>query len=314
MTRLTATKCQEAKDYLQRIDQDLYERAHSDLRQVALRTIGIQEGSCGLPLQRLRLAVVPMTAGQGIISGFAEAVCAIAGHVGFHSWKTSSSDVAGIAEAYANGADILLLADDQCFLAINSRSRAIADNSRATGESFAVLLDMMVRGVSGRACGVIGCGPVGTASALRLAQMGAELTLCDINDKRARRLASEIRTIAGANVQWVREVKALINGSQCIVDATPAARIIDADAIDRDTVIVAPGVPHGLTPEAAAKIGRRFYHDSLPLGVATMALAAAFGQLTAAGDLWRQGDGEECLQGLAAAVVLTAGNNWDDSQ
>jgi len=284
MTRLTEMHIQETKERLQRIDLELSRRARTDLRGVALKTIELENDRTGELAQGSRLAVVPMTSGEGIILGFAEAVCGIAAHVGFHAWKTRETDVSGIGEAYANGADIVVLADDHAFVAINTRSRSVTDNSRATGEGFAVLLDMMAHGVAGLACGVIGCGPVGSASALRLARMGAELTVCDVNEARARRLASKIRAVTGTNTRWVREVEALTDRSRHIVDATPASRIIDADAIGPDTVIVAPGVPHGLTPEALTRIGPRFYHDALPLGVATMALAAALDRLTIRAD------------------------------
>jgi pyrrolysine biosynthesis protein PylD len=294
MTRLTEVHIQEATDQLQRIDLELSGRAGTDLRGVALKTIGIDDARIEEVLQGSRLAVVPMTSGQGLILGFAEAVCSIAAHVGFAAWKTRGPDVAGIAEACTDGADIWLLADDHRFVAMNTRSRSITDNNRATGEGFAVLLDMMADGVSGRPCGVIGCGPVGSASALRLARMGAELTVCDVNEDRARRLASRIRVVTGRNVRWVREVEALTDKCRRMVDASPASGIIDADAIGSDTVIVAPGVPHGLTPEALTRIGPRFYHDALPLGVATMALAAAFNRLTETADLRRQGDWNEC--------------------
>lgn len=285
MTRLTEMHIQETQERLQRIDLELSKRARTDLRGVALKTIETKDDRPGELPQGLRLAVVPMTSGKGIIFGFAEAVCSIAAHVGFHAWKTRRTDVSGIAEAYANGADLLMMADDHRFVAINTRSSSVTDNSRATGEGFAVLLNMMAHGFSGRGCGVIGCGPVGSASAWRLARMGAELTVCDLNEARARRLASEIRAATGTDTRWVREVEALTGRSQHIVDATPASGIIDADAIGPDTVIVAPGVPHGLTPEALTLIGLRFYHDALPLGVATMALAAAFDGLTERADL-----------------------------
>jgi pyrrolysine biosynthesis protein PylD len=289
---LTVVHIQETEEQLQRIDLELSRRAATDLRGVALKTIGIEDDRTGKSLRGSRLAVAPMTSGQGIIPGFAEAVCGIAAHVGFYAWKTGGTDVAGIAEAYRDAADILLFADDHRFVAINTRSRLITDNDRATGEGFAVLLDQMTSGVSGLACGVIGCGPVGSASALRLARMGAELTVCDLNEDRARRLASRIRAVTGVSIGLVREVGELTARCRGIVDATPASRIIGADAIEADTVIVAPGVPHGLTPEALTRIGLRFYHDALPLGVATMALAAAFDRLTEPGDPRRRGGGE----------------------
>lgn len=283
MTRLTETHINETTEQLQRIDLELSVRTGFDLRGVALQAIQIDAVRARESCEGLNLAVVPMTSGEGVISGFAEALCAITSHVGFNAWKARGTDVAGIAEAYASRADILMLADDHCFVAVNTRSRSVANNNRATGEGFAALLDMMADGIAGRACGVIGCGPVGSASAFRLARMGAELTVCDRVEDRARRLAGEIRAITGKCCHYVKEVESVTQTNRFIVDATPSPRIIHTKALTPETVIVAPGVPHGLTPKSLAQLGRRFYHDNLPLGVATMALAAAFDRLTEAG-------------------------------
>jgi pyrrolysine biosynthesis protein PylD len=279
MTRLTQFHIQETRAHLQGIDEMLRMRVHTDLLGVALRTIGVERDKQSL-LAAKRVAVVPITAGEGIIPGFSETVRTIAGHIGLDARTTQGADVSGIAEAYAGGSDILVLADDVRFVAINTRSGAIADNDRATGEGFAALLEMMAGGVRGRPCGVIGCGPVGSAAALRLARRGADLTVCDINEDRGRRLVSRIRDETDTVAAWVGAVGALLATCRFIVDATPAAGIISADALRADSVITAPGVPIGLTPEAVDRIGPRFYHDHLPLGVATMILAAVFERMT----------------------------------
>jgi pyrrolysine biosynthesis protein PylD len=221
-----------------------------------------------------------MTTGGGVIPGFTEAVVAIADHIGLNAGVTSSSDVAGIAEAYVDGNDIVTMADETRFVAINTRSGLIADNDRATGEGFATLLDMMAKGVRGRPCGVIGCGPVGTHAALRLAAIGANLTLCDLNESHGRRLLMRLREANHTQTTWVNDATDLFRKCPFVVDATPSGGIIAAHTIRPDTVVAAPGVPVGLTPEALDRIGLRFYHDNLPLGVATMLLAAVYGRMT----------------------------------
>lgn len=279
MTRLTQSNMQETMAYLERVDEMLQVRVKTGLRGVALRTIGVEENKV-LFVSSKHVAVVPISAGEGVIPGFSETVTAIASHIGLNARVTRGTDVSGIAEAYTGDNDIVILADDLRFVAINARSGAIVDNDRATGEGFAKLLEMMAEGVDGCPCGVIGCGPVGTAAAFRLVRMGANLTVCDLNEERGRRLVARIREECNTETAWVGEVTALLSTCRFIVDATPAAGIVPADAIRPDTVITSPGVPVGLTLEALDRIGLRFYHDNLPLGVATMVLAAVFGKMT----------------------------------
>ena len=59
-----------------------------------------------------------------------------------------------------------------------------------------------------------------------------------------------------------------------IIDATPAPDVINVDHITQDTFVAAPGVPAGLSPEAALKLSGRFLHDPLQIGVATMIVEA----------------------------------------
>lgn len=55
-----------------------------------------------------------------------------------------------------------------------------------------------------------------------------------------------------------------------VVDATPASDIIDETVIGNGTFMVAPGVPEGVTEGARRKLGERYHHDKLELGVAVM--------------------------------------------
>lgn len=280
MTRLTSIHINKTMGQLERIDRALSERTGLSLRGVALWAIGIEPEAADTPASDAVLAVVPISSGEGVISGFSEAVCAIAAHVGVKGHVTASADVSGIAEAYLSGADLLVMADDDRFVAVNTRSGLLVDNDRATGDGFAALLGLMAGQRGGEPFGVIGCGPVGTWAAVRLAHMGFEPILCDIDTKRFERAAARVRDATGREVLRLRDVAAVLARCRGVVDATPAGGIIRAYDLRHDTVIVAPGVPSGATPEAVSRLGRRFYHDNLPLGVATMILAAAHGRIT----------------------------------
>jgi pyrrolysine biosynthesis protein PylD len=63
-----------------------------------------------------------------------------------------------------------------------------------------------------------------------------------------------------------------------MLDATPSAGIIGADAIGPESFISAPGVPIGLTSGALKKASGRVVHDFLEIGVATMAVMALRGE------------------------------------
>lgn len=273
MTRLSSDQDQETMANLERIDALLRDRSQTDLRGIALKAIGAA-GDEAFPPSPMRVAVVPVTAGAGIIPGFPEAVSAIADHIGLDSWVTPGADVTGMAAAYTQGSDIVVLADDFTFVAIHTPTGALVDNDWATGVGFATLLDLMAGGVRGSSCGVLGCGPVGTAAAHRLAALGADLTVCDPHAGRGRGLVRRLQDELGVKAVWFGEASRLLSRCRCIIDATPVAGIVPASAVGEDTVITAPGVPPGVTSEALKRLGKRYYHDDLPLGVATMLLGA----------------------------------------
>ena len=89
------------------------------------------------------VAVVPITAGKGIIECFAQAVQSIVSYTGFTSFVTHDYDVAGLAEGINRGAKIIFLADDNCFIAINLSSGLVVDNAEATGRGYVAALECL---------------------------------------------------------------------------------------------------------------------------------------------------------------------------
>jgi pyrrolysine biosynthesis protein PylD len=275
LTRLTSQNVIPIARNLETHDRRLREKTGLSMWQLACRTIS-QQNPEALPRSSLKTAVIPVNAGLGVIEGFAGAVAAIARHLGFPAFITGSSDVAGFAEALERKAVLLLMADDQRFIAYNSRLARTIDNAAATGAIFAVSLEQMAGGLKGKETLVIGCGRVGESAARQLIKSGSGVVLYDIDARRSKGLKRRLQAAFPCPPLAVEcSLARALARCRLIIDACPAPGIIDRQHVGEQTIVVSPGVPHGLTPAARQALGGRFLHDSLELGVAAMLAAAA---------------------------------------
>ena len=218
-------------------------------------------------------AIIPITAGEGIILGFTEAVLAILTHVGINAYITKKTDVGGFTEAISEHADVLFVADDCLFIAANLRTRYISDNSACTGKTYVAALDLAVKGIKGKTVFVIGYGPVGQAATIELLNRRANVVLYDIDKVKIGYAKRKFKD----RIHIVHSIKEGMWYANLIVDATPVPDIISEDMITEDTFIAAPGIPLGLTNNARKKISQtHLIHDLLELGVVTMALDVLF--------------------------------------
>lgn len=270
MTRLRSEDMATIAGDLQAYDADLRRTIGLDLMGIACGAADIDPVEFARLAMATRAAVVPLTLGEGIIEGFSEAIKRIMAHLGFPALVTSEPDVAGIAEAYERQCGLILLSDDQNFIALNTLTRKVVSNSKATGIGYAWGLNIMAGGIRDKRTLVIGCGPVGCSAAEKLVELGAHVYVHDVNRVKAHRFAEEMKDRSKMlNVE--KDLDVALRRFRLILDATPAASIITADTIDFNTCISAPGVPIGLTSEARAKVSGRILHDFLEIGVATMA-------------------------------------------
>ena len=83
-------------------------------------------------VKSFKVCVIPLTCGKGVINSFSDTVSGIISHLGFHSFAAQNSDAAGIAEAFEKESDIILLADDNRFVAINVHTKCVSDNNEMT--------------------------------------------------------------------------------------------------------------------------------------------------------------------------------------
>ena len=274
VTRLTKEDLSAIADGLNAYDSELLAKTGCSLRGVACRAAGVPENVIGNRLKNFLIGVIPVSGGQGLITGFCEAVAGIVSHLGCKTFITQATDVAGLAEAFDKKADIIMLADDQRFIALNTANRQVADNAIATARGFVAGLVLMAGDVNKKEVLVIGCGAVGRYAAEELLKMRASVCIYDINPARSMALAGAMRQAFKTRIQIAEELERSLLTHQLIIDASPAAGIIQARHITAGSYISAPGVPIGLDLKAQLKIDNRLLHDPLQIGTATMVISA----------------------------------------
>ena len=179
MTRLTSGDIDTLSDHLSDFDERLLLQTGRNMLGIACHGAGISVKNIQDKIHNLSIAVVTITAGLGIITGFAQTIKDILSHLGFTAFIPTQTDAAGLARAIEDKADIIFMADDNQYFAINLKKSLLIDNIQATGNVFAAALDLMAKGVKGKKVLVLGAGPVGMAAALTLAEFGANVGVHD---------------------------------------------------------------------------------------------------------------------------------------
>jgi pyrrolysine biosynthesis protein PylD len=275
MTRLRTEDIEHIAQTLKAYDQELLNKTGNTLKEIACHALGVPADELKDIVTSCRVCVIPLTWGQGMINRFCATVSSIVSHLGFRSFVAQDPDVAGIAQAFAKKSDIIVLADDHRFVAINVRTKYVSDNIEMTAKGFVAGLDLMAGGLKGKETLVIGCGELGRHTAKTLVAMGGRVSVCDINPQLALSLQKEIMEEPKTPVQVDNDWCSTPGKYQHMIDATPCADFIDASMITRGTCVAVPGVPCGLSSEARNELSHRYLHDPLQIGVATMVVDAA---------------------------------------
>ena len=273
MTRLQSDDILNIPSQLEAYDEELLAKTGHNLRQIACRAVELKEEDGLAVISRLRVGVVPIRWGQGVIEGFCEATAGILRHLGFDTFVAGQAEISGLAEAYETNADVIFLSDDNDFVALNTSTRQYVHNAEATGKGFVAGLDLMAGGLGDQKVLVLGCGSVGRSATSALLSYGAKPSVYDINSEYSRELMGSISGPDSDRITIERDCDAALAGHTLIVDATNAAGIIHAKNISPQTFIAAPGMPLGLSRDALEKVSDRLLHDPLQIGVATMGMA-----------------------------------------
>lgn len=272
MTRLTATDICDISSRLHSYDRHLRDATGRSLAGIAAHAWNADEARLTDRIKNFSIHVIPVTAGQGVITDFSETVAAILKFLGFPASVSDETDASGLASAFEKKTDAVMMADDSRFVGINLKTRRVVDNAVATGRVFAAALDLMARGIKDRDVLVMGCGPVGDAAARKFLDLGACVTLYDINAMAAFSLQEQLsRHVKGAGVRVETELASALSNISLVLEATPSANAIPDDLISDHLLVAAPGVPRGVSEAGCRLLENRIIHDKLELGVAAMA-------------------------------------------
>jgi pyrrolysine biosynthesis protein PylD len=269
LTRLTRADVAHIPEKLEDYDTELKNKTGCNLLELAEDAAKAHK-TVRKVLKKTDAAVVPVSSGGGLIMGFSQAVAATLNHIGIKTIITKGSDIVGLAEAYGEGSDLILAADDEKFVAINTRTKRVVDNATATAKAYVTALERMANGLAKKPVLVIGVGKVGSAAISNLVLRKAKPLAVDVDQEKLRDLKSRF----GRRVLVSHSPVEALHKTNLILNTAPGRNIIKAGMIKENTLIASPAIPVGLTEAAIRKIGRHLIHDPLQLGVATMAVEA----------------------------------------
>jgi len=263
MTRLTNDLVRDIISSLDKADKMLTSITGMNLLELSYDAVDVRKDE--MSLNDLKVGVVPITSGLGIITQFSESVAEIIKMLGMDAFVTSTYDVTGFAEAISRGSEIVFMADDVEFVAFNVKTGRYTNNSYSTAAGYVSALKGAAGGLEGKEVLVLGTGRVGSFAVEIMSRMGAKVSVFDIDEKKVKDLQRRF------DVTPFSDVKEAISSHSLILNASPAP--IDGRYIKQQTVISSPGLPFGFDEEGMKKA--KIIHDPLNIGVAVMAMGSA---------------------------------------
>lgn len=246
---------------LRNIHRQLQEADSAVRRVTGLDIKGVCEALYGTSSCSGKAGIVPITSGNGIIGNFSSSLQAITQYFGFESFVTNMPDVSGYYEAVQNGAEIILMADDNTFLAHNIKNGKIANNQPCTGIIYAEIASRYLKADSKEVL-VMGLGKVGFPGASHLMHKGFKVYGYDA-DKAVLEKAVSNLGITPFNPYSQRKFS-------IIFEATPCANTIPEATISKNCVISTPGIPCAISSELQKKYDVELVMEPLGMGTVSM--------------------------------------------
>ncbi|AAM03605.1 TPA: 3-methylornithyl-N6-L-lysine dehydrogenase PylD [Methanosarcina acetivorans] len=246
---------------LENINRQLHEADSTVRRVTGLDIKGVCKDFYGTTPCCEKVGIVPVTSGNGIIGNFSESLRAITEYFGFDSFVTTMPDVSGYYEAVRNGAQIILMADDNTFLAHNLKNGKIANNQPCTGIIYAEIASRYMKADSKDVLAV-GLGKVGFPGAAHLVNKGFRVYGYDADKALLEKTVSDLG-ITPFEPENPRRFS-------IIFEATPCADTVPESVISDNCVISTPGIPCAISRELQEKYGVELIMEPLGIGTASM--------------------------------------------
>ncbi len=267
MTRLITEWLTPIENGMNEWDEKLLRLTGYGLGDLAARAAGAEKNIAA----GRRAAVVSITSGEGVIGSFAESIAAILQTIGMEVLVTEQTDVSGIYEAVCEDVDVVFMADDDRYIALNLRNGRVGENDFCTAMGYLQLLeDYNLKETGGALKGqpvlLMGYGRVGRIMHMLLMEKGAFVTVYDKDPAKQE----ELESFGIPQIKSPEEISAY----RLIVDLTNEGDWLDPAWLAEDLIMAAPGVPLSLKAEAAPAFADRVVHDDLEIGTAVMAMEA----------------------------------------
>lgn len=263
MTRLKTEWVEYMIDGMASYNQTLKEKIGLDLAELAMRTFHMSQADFDRSRECNRVAVVPITQGEGIIGSFSESVAAIVRSMGFQAEVMPHTDIDGIYDGYLKGCNIFFFADDIRYLALNTKTNRASDNNYATALGFIEVLTALMekhgKKIASEKILQIGHGIVGREAVRILEARGIDF---DIYDKDEKALAG----LACRKLSDKEEIK----NYKYILDFTNEGGWLRKEYLAETILYASPGVPYSMEPEAEMRFEDKAVHDNLEIGTAIM--------------------------------------------
>ena len=251
MTRLITEWLTPIENGMNEWDEKLLRLTGYGLGGLAARAAGAEENIAA----GKRAAVVSITSGEGVIGSFAESIAAILQTIGMEVLVTEQTDVSGIYEAVCEDADVVFMADDDRYIALNLRNGRVGENDFCTAMGYLQLLeDYNLKETGGALKGML------------LMEKGALVTVYDKDPAKQE----ELESLGIPQIKSPEEISAY----RLIVDLTNEGDWLEPEWLQEDLIMAAPGVPLSLKAEVAPAFADRVVHDDLEIGTAVMAMEA----------------------------------------
>lgn len=268
MTRLKTEDLMPAMGNMQAYNEKMREILGVGIHGVAAHALGLEEKTVALALQASTVGIIPISSGEGLISGFSQLLFETASFLGCKT-QILAQDQEGFAQAKRDNYEIILWSDDDSYWAENLPFAFHAENGWATGLGYAAALDLMIsRCQYEKKVLVLGAGPVGRSAAYALCLAGYQVVLCDKEREKSVNYAKTLTNCMGVDLETIASCAPY----SCMLDATPADTLYVEKYLTKNPCITAPCVPCPWVgrKEYAAKL----WHDPLQLGTAIMLASA----------------------------------------
>ncbi|SHI92519.1 pyrrolysine biosynthesis protein PylD [Dethiosulfatibacter aminovorans DSM 17477] len=262
MTRLIEDWIIDIRYNMNSLENDLKMKTNMGYVELAAKSCGNEIQGFSRFVESASIAVIPVTTGQGVIGSFTDSVCSILSYMGFQAFITEGTDVNGLYEAFMKGVDIVFMADDDRFIAINRKNGSVSDNIIATARGFVVAAEGFWGGIEDKDVLLAGYGNVGKEMFGMIKSKKAKVFVYEQDLKKHERILEEGGILVDRD-----EIKRF----KYVLDATNTGNWLSTDLIKDDAAIVSPGVPISLNASSYELHGKRMIHDYLPIGVAVMA-------------------------------------------